>query len=128
MLIQIFCVLGRNILIALFLMNGLKKKTENLFSENQIFRQICSTSFLGKIFKILRKKFSLKNLQGPDVLELLIAVDELNIQQLIPYIREFLIEHQTEFLHQNPTGSILETVYQHESFMDLWNFCLDKIC
>ena len=35
-----------------FLMNGLKKKTENLFSENQIFRQICLTSFLGKIYKI----------------------------------------------------------------------------
>ena len=60
-------------------------------------------------------------------MKLLIAVDELNIQQLIPYIQEFLIEHQTEFLHQNPTG-ILETVYQHESFTDLWNFCLDKIC
>src|SRR5205085_2289788 len=69
----------------------------------------------------------LKNLQGSDVLKLLIAVDELNIQQLISYIQEFLIEHQTEFLHQNPTG-ILETVYQHETFMDLWNFCLEKIC
>ncbi|RGB24647.1 hypothetical protein C1646_772782 [Rhizophagus diaphanus] len=69
----------------------------------------------------------LKNLQGPDVLKLLIAVDELNIQQLISYIQEYLIEHQTEFLHQNPTG-ILETVYQHEKFMDLWNFYLEKIC
>ncbi|CAB4397444.1 unnamed protein product [Rhizophagus irregularis] len=45
----------------------------------------------------------LKNLQGPEVLKLLIAVDELNIQQLISYIQEYLIEHQTEFLHQNPT-------------------------
>src|SRR5579871_532924 len=69
----------------------------------------------------------LKNLQGPDVLKLLIAVDELNIQQLISYIQEFLIEHQTEFLHQNPTG-ILETVYQHETFTNLWSFCLEKIC
>src|SRR5256886_2416605 len=69
----------------------------------------------------------LKNLQGPDVLKLLIAVDELNIQSLIPHVQEFLIEHKTEFLHQNPTG-ILETVYQHESFMDLWNFCLEVIC
>ena len=69
----------------------------------------------------------LKNLQGPDVLKLLIAVDELNIQQLIPYIQEFLIEHQTEFLYQNPIG-ILETVYQHETFTSLWNFCLEKIC
>ncbi len=69
----------------------------------------------------------MKNLQGSDILKLLIAVDELNIQSLISHIQEFLIEHQTEFLHQNPTG-ILETVYQHETFTDLWNFCLEKIC
>ena len=69
----------------------------------------------------------MKNLQGPDVLKLLIAVDELNIQSLISHVQEFLIEHKTEFLHQNPTG-ILETVYQHETFTDLWNFCLEKIC
>src|SRR5581483_3112894 len=42
-------------------------------------------------------------------------------------IQEYLIEHQTEFLYQNPTG-ILETVSQHETFTDLCNFCLDKIC
>ncbi|POG71261.1 hypothetical protein GLOIN_2v1876131 [Rhizophagus irregularis DAOM 181602=DAOM 197198] len=69
----------------------------------------------------------LKNLQGPDVLKLLIVVDELNIQQLISHIQEYLIEHQTEFLHQNPTG-ILEMVYQHETFTDLWDFCLENIC
>src|SRR5437762_13945441 len=55
------------------------------------------------------------------------AVDELNIQPLISHIQEFLIEHKTEFLHQNPTG-ILETVYQHDTFTDLWNFCLEKVC
>ena len=38
-----------------------------------------------------------------------------------------MIEHQTEFLHQNPTG-ILEVVYQHDTFTDLWNFCLEIIC
>ncbi|EXX53102.1 hypothetical protein RirG_247050 [Rhizophagus irregularis DAOM 197198w] len=69
----------------------------------------------------------LKNLQGLDVLKLLIAVDELNIHQLISHIQEYLIKHQTEFLHQNPTG-ILETVYKHETFTDLWDFCLEKIC
>ncbi|GBC14533.2 BTB/POZ protein [Rhizophagus irregularis DAOM 181602=DAOM 197198] len=40
----------------------------------------------------------LENLQGPDVLKFLIAVDELNIQQLISHIQEYLIENQTEFL------------------------------
>ncbi|GBC21494.2 BTB/POZ protein [Rhizophagus irregularis DAOM 181602=DAOM 197198] len=50
----------------------------------------------------------LKNLQGPEVLKLLIAVDELNIQQLITYIQEYLIEHQTEFLYQNPTDKFID--------------------
>src|SRR6266480_6333395 len=129
-------------------MNGLKKKMENLFSENRISRHKYLILFLGNIiinFLIVNFYFfynlinyllfrfiycgniELKNLQGPDVLKLLIVVDELNIQQLIPYVQEFLIKHQTEFLHQNPTG-ILDTVYQHETFTDLWNFCLEKIC
>src|SRR5919205_3713343 len=74
-------------------------------------------------------KIELKNLQGLDVLKLLIAVDELNLQQLISYVQEFLIEHKTEFLQQNPTG-ILEFVYQHEIFTNLWNFdiWIEKIC
>ena len=55
------------------------------------------------------------------------AVDELNIQQLISYVQEFLIEYQTEFLHQNSIN-IFENAYQHETFTDLWNFCMEKIC
>ena len=69
----------------------------------------------------------MSDLQGSDVLKLLIAVDELNIQSLISHVQEFLIEHKAEFLQSNPTG-ILETVYQHETFADLWNFCLEIIC
>ncbi|POG69938.1 hypothetical protein GLOIN_2v1622243, partial [Rhizophagus irregularis DAOM 181602=DAOM 197198] len=37
MLIQIFCVLGLNISVLHFLMNGLRKEMENLFLKNQIF-------------------------------------------------------------------------------------------
>src|ERR1051325_4731614 len=90
-------------------------------SKNFFFNSILHIRFIycGNI--------ELKNLQGSDVLKLLIALDELNIQQLISHIQEYLIEHQTEFLHQNPIG-ILEMVYQHETFTDLWSFCLEKIC
>ncbi|GBB97401.1 hypothetical protein RclHR1_02990002 [Rhizophagus clarus] len=59
-------------------------------------------------------------LQGLDVLNLL---DDLDIHSLITYIQEYLIEHQTE----NSTG-IHEIVYQHESFTNLWNSCIEKIC
>ena len=47
MLIQIFCVLGLNIFVLHFLMNGLKKEMENLFLENRIFRHNYLISFLG---------------------------------------------------------------------------------
>ncbi|CAB4426459.1 unnamed protein product [Rhizophagus irregularis] len=85
----------------------------------QLFSIILRFIYCGNI--------ELKNLQGSDVLKLLIAADELNIHSLVSHIQEFLIEHQTEVLNQNPT-EILETIYQHETFTDLWNFCLDKIC
>ncbi|CAB4389205.1 unnamed protein product [Rhizophagus irregularis] len=65
-------------------------------------------NILPHLFNIILRfiycgNIELKNLQGPDVLKLLIAVDELNIQQLVSHIQEYLIEHQTEFLYQNPT-------------------------
>jgi hypothetical protein len=69
----------------------------------------------------------LANLQGSDILKLLIAVDEFKIQLLILCIQEYLTKHQDQFLQQNPT-EILETVYQHEAFTDLWNYCLEEIC
>ncbi|GBB90409.1 hypothetical protein RclHR1_17360005 [Rhizophagus clarus] len=69
----------------------------------------------------------LSNLHFTDILELLIAVDELNIHSLIPYIQEFLIEHQTEFLEKNSI-EILEIIYQYETFSILSKFCLEKIC
>ncbi|GES81063.1 hypothetical protein GLOIN_2v841910 [Rhizophagus clarus] len=65
----------------------------------QLFNIILRFIYCGNI--------ELKNLQGPDVLKLLIAVDELNIQQLISHIQEYLIEHQTEFLYQDPTELLL---------------------
>ncbi|GBC01813.1 hypothetical protein RclHR1_04340010 [Rhizophagus clarus] len=86
----------------------------------QLFNVILRFIYCGNI--------ELKDLQGPDILKLLIVVDELNIHQsLVSHIQEFLIEHQTEFIRQNPT-EILEIACQHETFVDLSNLCLDKIC
>ncbi|CAB4392725.1 unnamed protein product [Rhizophagus irregularis] len=56
----------------------------------------------------------LKNLQVEDMLKLLLAADELNIQQLSSYIQEYLIENNADFLRQNPS-EILEIIF-HEQF------------
>jgi hypothetical protein len=51
----------------------------------------------------------LTELQGPEVLKLLIIADELGIHLLISCIQNHLIKYQDEFLQQNPIG-ILEIV------------------
>ncbi|GBC08562.1 hypothetical protein RclHR1_08210007 [Rhizophagus clarus] len=89
----------------------------------QIFKIILRFIYCGKI--------DFEKLQGPDILKLLIAVDELKVQTLIPYINEYLIKHQRDFLQKNPI-EVLEVVYQvnqrDELFSDLWNHCLEEIC
>jgi hypothetical protein len=70
------------------------------------------------------------NLQGLEILELLIAVDELNIQTLIPCTREYLINYQYELLQQDPI-EILEVVYelnQYDTFKGLFESFLETIC
>jgi hypothetical protein len=69
----------------------------------------------------------LTNLKVSEMLNLLISVDELNIQSLISYIQNYLINNEDKFLQQNPI-EILETVYQHESFTDFWDYFFEKIC
>jgi hypothetical protein len=67
----------------------------------------------------------LEKLQGNDILELSVSVDELNIQTLTHYIQEYLANHQDEFL-QDPIG-ILEAVYQSDSFTNGILVYLEKI-
>ncbi|EXX57371.1 hypothetical protein GLOIN_2v1557202 [Rhizophagus irregularis DAOM 181602=DAOM 197198] len=70
----------------------------------------------------------LKNLQVEDMLKLLLAADELNIQQLSSYIQEYLIENNADFLRQNPS-EILEIIFhERNAFEILCDFCVERIC
>ncbi|GBB93251.1 hypothetical protein RclHR1_02140004 [Rhizophagus clarus] len=85
-----------------------------------------------QIFKIILRfiycgKMDLTKLQGSEILNLLMAVEELNIQILTQCIQKYLIKHQREFLQQIFSIETLEMCYQHESFKDLWNFYLEII-
>ncbi|CAB4377963.1 unnamed protein product [Rhizophagus irregularis] len=86
----------------------------------QFFEIILRFIYCGKV--------DFTKLRGPDhILKLLVAVDELKIQTLIICIQEYLIKHHHEFLQKNLV-EILETVYQRETFTDLWNYYVEKIC
>ncbi|GBB83439.1 hypothetical protein RclHR1_10170001 [Rhizophagus clarus] len=85
----------------------------------QLFKIILRFIYCGKI--------DFKEFEGSDLIKLLIAVDQIEIQPLIQCIQKYLIEHKGEFLQKNLIN-ILETVYQHDNFTNLWNFCLEIIC
>ncbi|CAB4444548.1 unnamed protein product [Rhizophagus irregularis] len=83
-----------------------------------------------RLFKIILRfiycgKIDLTNLQGPETLELLIAVDEFNIQTLVTCVQKHLINDK-EFLQEN-FMEILQMVYHNELFTDLLNYCLEEI-
>src|SRR5438270_716172 len=81
--IQIFYPLGLNIFVRHFLTNGLRKKTESLFLENQTFTDLWNFC-LEKICeepKILFNSDKFINLKAP-LLELLLKRDDLNMDEI----------------------------------------------
>ena len=61
------------------------------------------------------------------VLKLLMATDELNLQKLNDYIQICLIDNQLEYLRNEPV-SFLQIVCKYESYESLRRFCLGIIC
>ncbi|GBB93007.1 hypothetical protein RclHR1_00210003 [Rhizophagus clarus] len=84
----------------------------------QLFKIILRFIYCGRI--------DLTNLQGPEIVKLLIAVDELNIQTLVTCIQKHLINDNHEFLQKN-FMEILQIVYHNELFIDLLNYCVRNI-
>src|SRR4051794_11662173 len=64
---------------------------------------------------------------GSQVIKLLLAIDELNLQKLSDYIQTYLIDNQVEYLGNDPV-EIIEIIFRHETYENLRKFCLDAIC
>ncbi|CAB4376298.1 unnamed protein product [Rhizophagus irregularis] len=108
---------------AAFYNDWVEKKNGNFILKKpnispQLFKIILRFIYCGKI--------DLTNFQGPEMLKLLTAVDELNIQALINCVQKYLINDDEEFLQQNFT-EILQIVYHNELFAELLSYCLHKI-
>ncbi|CAG8468181.1 19222_t:CDS:2 [Racocetra persica] len=69
----------------------------------------------------------LDNSTGPELLQILMAAEELWMQKLISYIQEHLIEKKTCFV-RNFAAHVLETILHLESCSTLQNYCLEVIC
>ncbi|CAG8781443.1 10722_t:CDS:2 [Gigaspora margarita] len=62
-----------------------------------------------------------------DLLQILIAAEELWLQKLINYIQNYLIEKKSCFL-RTFAAHVLETILHLESCTTLQNYCLEVIC
>ncbi|RIA84160.1 hypothetical protein C1645_832704 [Glomus cerebriforme] len=60
------------------------------------------------------------------ILDLLLISDELELQPLVEYFQEILIDHRV-FVIRNIL-EIIELTYQKDSLDKLWNYCLQQIC
>ncbi|GET04302.1 hypothetical protein GLOIN_2v1771022 [Rhizophagus clarus] len=65
--------------------------------------------------------------EGGIILNLLTASDELNLQELIVYAQDHLIQQKSDWLQENVI-QVLHTVGYLEACRDLQNFCLGLIC
>ncbi|CAB4382638.1 unnamed protein product [Rhizophagus irregularis] len=84
------------------------------------------------VFYIILEYFYTKNLpldqhDGSTILDLLIASDELLINELLVQIQDHLINVKTEWLKKN-FSTVLHVAFKRETCKDLQNYCMDKIC
>ena len=72
-------------------------------------------------------KFEFENYSGIELLELLIATDELGLESLYEYMMEYFIENCEKYIKENAV-KILQSIYKSEKFKELKNIYLEKFC
>ncbi|RIA85208.1 hypothetical protein C1645_808395 [Glomus cerebriforme] len=72
-------------------------------------------------------ELDLTNQSGDDILGLLIASDELLIEELLKHVQDHLIEEQTNWVQEN-FFLVLHTVFKLTSCKKLQDFYLNSIC
>src|SRR5581483_5236070 len=69
-------------------------------------------------------RLSLKEYYDSDIIKLLVAANELNLQELIIHLQSFLIENKKNWMKQN-FNLIYQTSFENDSFLKLQNFCAE---
>jgi hypothetical protein len=71
-------------------------------------------------------KISLEEYDTSDIIKILVAAGELNLQKLITYLQSFLIQNKVNWMEQN-FSLIYQTSSINDSFLELQKFCTDLI-
>ncbi|RIA94060.1 hypothetical protein C1645_803731 [Glomus cerebriforme] len=88
-----------------------------------------------KIFNFILRylytgKLEFNNYKPIELILILVAADELNIEGIIRYLSQHLIDNHQKFLQQDPVN-ILQIILQHDAcspLKELREYCLDYVC
>src|SRR2546430_7152403 len=69
-------------------------------------------------------RLSLEEYDNSDIIKILVAASELNLQELITHLQSFLIENKKTWLEQN-FNLIYQTSFENDSFLKLQSFCTE---
>ncbi|RGB23579.1 BTB/POZ protein, partial [Rhizophagus diaphanus] len=84
-----------------------------------VFEMILKYIYIGEI--------NLAKQSGENILELLVAADELLLEELFDHVQDYLIEKQDNWIDKNFI-LVLHTVFKFPSCKKLQDYCLDSIC
>ncbi|GES83717.1 carbohydrate-binding module family 13 protein [Rhizophagus clarus] len=82
--------------------------------EVEIFQAILTYIYGGRL--------SLTKYDTPDILKILIAASELNLQELVIHLQSFLIQIKANWIERN-FNLVYQTSFECDSFLDLQQFC-----
>ncbi|EXX54641.1 uncharacterized protein OCT59_001222 [Rhizophagus irregularis] len=101
----------------------------NKKQNDEILVHIKLPNISPEIFQIILRyiyggKLSLKEYDTSDIIKIMVAAIELNLQELITHLQSFLIENKKDWIEQN-FNLIYQTSYGNNSFSRLQNFCTE---
>ncbi|GBC21501.2 carbohydrate-binding module family 13 protein [Rhizophagus irregularis DAOM 181602=DAOM 197198] len=99
--------------------------------DNGTLAHIKLPNILPETFEIIIRyiyggKLSLKEYDTSNIIKLLVAANELNLQELITYIQSHLVENEMNWMEQH-FNLIYRTSFENDSFFGLQRYCNELI-
>ncbi|UZO02816.1 uncharacterized protein OCT59_021294 [Rhizophagus irregularis] len=71
-------------------------------------------------------KLSLNEYDNSDIIKVLVAASELNLQELVTYLQFFLVKNKTSWMEKN-FNFVYQTSFENDSFPELQKYCIELI-
>ncbi|GBC27249.2 BTB/POZ protein [Rhizophagus irregularis DAOM 181602=DAOM 197198] len=101
------------------------------YKDDETLSHIKLSNISPEIFEIILRyiyggKISLNDYDNSDIIKVLVAANELNLQELVIYLQSFLIKNKKTWMEEN-FNFVYKTSFENNSFSELQNYCTGLI-